>query len=121
MVDESYDIKIHLPQQMENFFQSFATGDLDALNRSFGNICSIIKDPGFQKDVKEYDSNKQKQSKMLLDKAREAVKTAVETKNMEELYIDLDEIKNDLNMALSNLEGEYWEVMRKYVAGWITK
>lgn len=116
-----YDIKVHLPQQMENFLNAFAQGDADLMTRIKKNLEDLIQDKTFQKDIGDYDRNRQKKLDELMKKALDGVKTAVQADKLDEIYIDIEEIKNDLNAALVGIESEYWNNVRTYVVGWVSQ
>ena len=116
-----YDIKAHLPQQLENLLNAFAQGDADLMARIKKNIEDLIPDATFQKDIRDYDTNRQKKLDELMKKALDGVKTAAQADKLDEIYIDFEEIKNDLNLALAGIEGEYWNNIRAYVVGWVSQ
>lgn len=110
-----YDIKNHLAQQIENFLNAFAGADVQAMERIKRNILDIYKNSDSLEvvtNINGWDKKKQENITKLYQKAQESIKTLLETKNSEELFIDLDEIRNDLVNSFNELESDYWEGMR---------
>ena len=116
-----YDLNIHIPQQLESFLNAWGNGDADSMARIKKNMDDLIKDETFQKDIKDYDSNRQKKLDELMKKALDGVKTAAQAEKLDEIYIDIEEIKNDLNEALAGIESEYWNSIRTYIVEWISR
>lgn len=109
----------HLPQQVENLLNGFAQGDAALLERIKTNIKDIVQDKTFLKDMDDYDKRKLEKITELMNKAKDAIKTMVETKNPDELFVDAQGILNDLTTALGTIEGEYWDTIKSYVIGWM--
>ena len=114
-----YDMNAHLPQQVENLLNGFAQGDAALLERIKTNIKDIVQDKTFLKDMDDYDKRKLEKITELMNKAKDAIKTMVETKNPDELFVDAQGILNDLTTALGTIEGEYWDTIKSYVIGWM--
>lgn len=110
-----YDIKTHLGQQIENFLNAFAGADVQAMERIKKTIMDIYKntdDVSILLAVQNWDKKRQDEVGKIWMKAKEGLKTIASTKNNEELFIDVDEIKNDIIKALNMLESEYWDSIR---------
>jgi len=110
-----YDKKIHLAQQIEFFLNGFASGDSVALERVLSNIKDILDDTDVAKKIDLIDKNKANKINDIKQKAVESLKTLVETKNSDELFIDIEEIFRDTETALNTLEIDYWEKIREYI------
>ena len=113
----SYDINIHLPQQIENFLNIIASPkpDVNQLERIKQNIINLIDDSDFQVDMNSFEKTRQSKTKELINKAIESVKTIASSKNTEELFIDIDEIRNDVTNALNVVESDYWTNIESYM------
>lgn len=110
-----YDIKNHLGQQIENFLNAFAGADVAAMERIKRTIMDIYHntdDGSIVISIKEWDKRKQDEIQKLWDKASESLRTIATTKKKEELFIDVDEMKNDIVRSLNELESDYWESVR---------
>jgi len=112
---EAYDITIHLAGQIENFLNSYNAADIAAMSRvkeNFKDICKNSELKTIVKQIEEWDKNKNTEINKIYKKAQTAIKTIMETKNGEELFIDLEEIKNDIVNNLNQLEKQYWDHIR---------
>lgn len=114
-----YDIKVHLPQQIENLLQAYASGDIETLTRVKDNLLDIIEEKTFQKDLKALDEEKIKHIDTIKKKAMDAVKLLSEVKTLDEIFVDVEEIRNDLVLGLNNAETEYWEGLKDYIIGYM--
>ena len=113
-----YELMAHLPQQLENLYNAFAQGDAELLDRVLDNIKDIVKDEAFQKDLKDYDKERNEQFETLQKKALEGIKALTDAKNINEVYIDINEIQKDFTGALNSMEGEYWDKVKEYISAW---
>jgi hypothetical protein len=111
-----YDIKTHLGQQIENFLNAYAGADAAAMERIKRTIIDIYKntpdDGNLIISIRGYDKRKQDELDKIKNKALDAMKTITQAKNLDELFIDLEEIKNDTIRALNLLETDYWDSLR---------
>jgi len=110
-----YDIKAHLGQQIENFLNAFANADVQAMERTKQNIVDIFSKSDNElviSSITDWDKKRQDEVQKVWTKASGALKTIAETKKNEQLFIDVDEIKNDVVGALNELEGDYWSSIR---------
>jgi len=116
-----YDISMHLPSQIEGLMNAFQKADVPFLERSFNNIKNLIKDEKFQSDIKDYQDRRMKKIEELSKKALDAAKTINEAKSFSELYIDIEEIKNDLVSSIESVEQEYWDHIKEYITLYLNK
>ena len=118
---KNYEISIHIPQQIENFMNIMATPqpDVGQLERIKNNILNLIPDDTFHKDIMDYENRRKTKIKQLIDKAIQSIKTLVQTKNTQELFIDIDEIRKDVAEALSTVESDYWTKIEQYMISWL--
>jgi len=114
-----YDLNIHLPAQLEGLMLSFQKADIPTLERSLSNIKNLIKDQKFQSDIKEYEKKRVEEIDRLTKKAYDAVKTIDNAKDFGELYVDIEEIKNDLIASVDLIEQEYWNHIKEYITLYI--
>lgn len=108
----------HLPQQLENFYNAFAQGDPELLDRVLSNIKNVVKDDTFQKDLKDYDRERNEQFEKLQKKALDGIKALADAKNINDVYIDIGEIQKDFTSTLNSMEGEYWDKVKEYISEW---
>lgn len=110
-----YDKNVHLPQVVEMFIQDFHNGDVEKLENNKTLLLKLIEDQAFKKNLAKCDSIRDQKILELFQKAQEALKTLLETKNPKELFIDVVEIQNDLSSALLLVERDYWETVYKEI------
>lgn len=110
-----YDKKIHIAQQVENFMNSFATGDSGSLERTLSNITEVFDAPMLLEKIKIADKTKKEEINKIWIKARDAIKTTSESNKQGELFIDIAEVQKDLQQALNIIEMDYWEAIRGFI------
>ena len=111
----SYDIEVHIGQQIENFLNSYAAADAGAMERIKNNLLDIYKHKNNLPAVtaiKDWDQKKQTEILKIWNKAHIAMETMLTTKKDEHMFIDTKEIETDAVQALNMLEGEYWDSIR---------
>jgi len=111
----TYDKKMHIAQQVENFMNSFAQGDSGSLDRCLSNLKEIIDSDILEEGILMADRTKKQELDKLWVKAREAIKTASENDDKGKVFIDIQEIQKDLSESLNLLEMDYWETIRRYI------
>jgi len=114
----NYDISVHLGQQMENFLNAYAAGEVEAMERTKSNIKDIMKNSDMKDvldNIDKWDNKKNSEITKIIKKAREALKEIASDENKKDIFIDVEEIKNDTIEALSTLEGEYWDSIRNLI------
>lgn len=120
-----YDMKIHLPQQMENMMQAFASGDAAALERTKENIKEIIIDETFQKDIAEYEKKREETIEDIqteaFNNALECVANAQEQKNLGAMLDGINEMFKGINEEISTVDGKFWDNIKTYITGWVSQ
>lgn len=114
-MSEGYDITIHLGSQIENFLNSYDQADVETMVRVTDNFKDICKNAGLPQLVKqldEWETYRKGEISKTWKKARQSLETLLTAKNGEELFIDMEEIKNDVVTGLNKLEKEYWDSIR---------
>lgn len=114
-MSDEYDVSDHLPQQIEFFLNGLSSGNVEVLETTKNNIMDIFRnmdEDNVVLSIEDWDKKKQDKVKDIWEKALESVKTVAQTKNKEELFIDIEEIKKDVADALYSLEREYWNSIR---------
>lgn len=114
-----YDFKMHIPQQIENLLQAYASGDPAALERVKNNVEVIVNDEVFKKDLKDFDSERASQLDNIERTALEGLKTISNAKNVPIAEQNLLEIKNKYMVDLNTVESEYWENVKEYIVGYV--
>jgi len=107
----TYDKEVHIPQLVEMFVQDFRAGDIEKLQNDKTLLLKLIDHPEFKNFIGSCETIRDKKTQELFKKAQEAVKILLETKNPEELFVDLAEIQNDLSGSLMGVERDYWETI----------
>lgn len=111
----SYDIEGHIAQQIENFLNGYGAADIGMMERSkssFKAIMETAKKENVVGSFDKWDKKKLEEMDKIWKKATEAIKLITVTKKGEELFVDIEEIKQDLANAFNLLEGEYWDSIR---------
>ena len=116
---KDYDMKMHIPQQIENYLQAYASADISTLTRSLENIKDLTNDPEMQKDLYKYDKEKHKLVTQKMDETCKQIQKAIENKTSEEALIYTGSILEALNTELDVLEQKYWEHVHGYILQWI--
>ena len=114
----SYEINVHIGQQIENFLNGYAAADAGAMERVKNNLMDIYKnsdDIDVVTAIKEWDNKKKIEITKIWTKANEAIRTMTVAKKDEAMFIDIKEIETDVIQALNMLEGEYWDSIRSLV------
>lgn len=110
-----YDTTVHLPSQIDALINNFQKADIPGMERSLDNIKIIIKDKKFREALNDYQLKKLNKIDELQKKAVIAVKTIKDSKSFSELFIDIDEIKNDFIQAIEGLERDYWNNIKEFI------
>ena len=115
-----YDIETHVAQQIENFLNGYNAADIGTMERSKSNFKAIMKEAKKDKVIDSFntwDKKKLDEMERIWKKATEAIKLITVTKKGEELFVDVEEIKQDLANSFNLLEGEYWDSIRGLMLG----
>lgn len=112
-----YDISVHIGQQIENFLNGYAAGDVGIMERTKSNMKELLDKSGLKQIVEtldKWDIEKPKELEKIIKKAKDALKAVTEN-NDNDLFIDLEEIKQDTINAINELEGKYWNRVRELI------
>lgn len=112
-----YDISVHIGQQIENFLNGYAAGDVGIMERTKSNMKELLDKSGLKQIVEtldKWDIEKPKELEKIIKKAKDALKVIAEN-NDSDLFIDLEEIKQDTINAINELEGKYWNRVRELI------
>ena len=115
-----YDIETHVAQQIENFLNGYDAADIGIMERSKSNFKAIMETANKDKvvgSIDTWDKKKIDEMEKIWKKATEASKLITVTKKGEELFVDVEEIKQDLANSFNLLEGEYWDSIRGLMLG----
>lgn len=119
-----YDVLVHMGQQMEAFLYFFSQGDIPGIYRCRDNIIDLYVAGGdveLKKNIDSWDEEKEKEkiklfkkaTEQLISKASSALETMSSVEDGESLFIDMDEIKQDIADSLNMLEKDYLDSVRK--------
>lgn len=111
----SYDKKVHIPQRLETFLQGFEAGNKDALERTISNLKDLLDDDMFSEKLNNIDNARNEKIDNVKKKALDSLKTILESKETDDLFIDVNEIFTDLQSTINEIEEGYWEKVRDYV------
>lgn len=116
-----YDVSGHLPSQIDGLIQGFQKADIPLMERSLDNIRNLVKDSKLKDALDGYKNARLDKVAELEKKALDAAKTIRESKTFSDLYIDLEEIKNDLLAALEQMEREYWNTVKELITSYVNE
>lgn len=112
---ENYDLKMHLPQQIEYYLGCFASGDPAGLKRTLDNIKDLIKDETLGKPLSDYEEERisklEEKQKAVLKHVQELIKS----ENVWEIFQAVEQSKNELVEDMESVEGDYWGTIRTYL------
>ena len=107
-----YDTRSHFPQVIEEMRQDIKTGNVQGLESNTMFISKIV--PDFKIFIKENERERDKKCFQIWKDYAKAINNAVngpEIKKLEDLTIDISLVENKRNMALNDVEKDYWETI----------
>lgn len=111
----SYDINIHIGQQIENFLNALVTRDDKAAEDAKKNLLAIYNNTNNKtviNAVEIWDNERDIDIGKIFKKANEAMRTMLISKNDEQMFIDAKEIEVDCAKALYELDEKYKDKLR---------
>jgi len=109
-----YDTDVHIPGQVDFFLMSFDNKNLDGINTSLDALIELVKDDGFQVDVKNYQNDYDTKIKSIEDAAVDRLNGV---KKLEDAFRICEETKVEFNMLYS----DYLKIIRSYIIGYFKK
>lgn len=103
----------------EALLNAYVNGDVAAFERARKVIEDLIDDKVFHDDLKDYEEKRKQKLKKLFEDADKRAKEAVERLKSPELWNYLGTVQNELSVAVSQLENEYYDTVKSYIVGWV--
>lgn len=114
-----YDIKMHLPQQIENMLAAETEGKFDKFEMAIYNIKEMSKDNGVIQDLNDYEKEREENIGDEDKKALEQHKTSLDGKTYEEMLNHLQEIEVQRQEDINKILLEYMGTVKTYVLGYM--
>lgn len=111
----SYDIRGHLPPQVELLLQCYQKMDVDGMNRCMDNIRSIVRDTVFISSLDEYDAELKKALEDIEADTMKQYKDTPGHTNFVEVYQWVSEMVKDVELRINKVHFDYWDNIKKYV------
>lgn len=89
-MEEKHDIKWHLPQRYENFFQGLETGNVDMISESFDNI-KELEDEDFNKQIGVLEKDLKKDIESIQNNVFKTIQDSSVTKNLDDVIKCIDQ------------------------------
>jgi hypothetical protein len=109
-----YDTDMHIPGQVDFFLMAFDNKNVDGIGSSLDSLLELVKDDGFQVDMKNYENDYNVKVKAIEDSA---VKKLNMVKHLDEAVKVIEETHTDINMLYMS----YLKIIKSYVIGYFKK
>ena len=117
-----YDIKIHVPQQLERMLAAESEGNVALFGKTLENLEEMILDHnesknnnGFIHDIHDYEKQRDKQIDEAKDSFVKAVKDAAIGTNFDSLVRGLNEAQSTLESETSDILTMFMSTVKAYV------
>jgi len=114
-----YDVKMHLPQQIEYMLAAEREGELDKFEMAVYNLKEMFKNNGVIQDLNDYEKEREGNIEDENKNALERLKTSIEGKTYEEVLNHLQEIEGQREQAINKILLEYMSIVKTYVLGYM--
>lgn len=120
-----YDVKMHLPQQIEYMLAAEREGELDKFEMAVYNLKEMFKMSrsmnynGVIQDLNDYEKEREGNIEDENKNALERLKTSIEGKTYEEVLNHLQEIEGQREQAINKILLEYMSIVKTYVLGYM--
>ena len=116
-----YDVSGHTPSRIETLLAGYEKADVELMERSLENLKNIIKDKKFIKDIEHYDTERHTKIMDIQKKAINAARELLKKDDGSTIFIDIEEIKQDMMRLLEESEKGYWNAIKDYVTLYMNK
>lgn len=117
-----YDVKIHIPQQMELMLLSRKQGKLEMFNDAVTTIKVLSKDNGLIQDLNNFENE---YNQKIIEEVKKVDTKRAETpfkgKTYEEMLDYLEEIETPRDKAINDLLLEYMQTIEEYLIKYLSK
>jgi len=110
---DDYDIGMHLPQRIENFFQGLETNNPEMSEEALETI-KQLESKEFNEKIKELETDLDNDVKRLQDNCFKHVKMGDGVKNFEDLINTISHCENDVNKRLN----EFRKDVKRFLIKW---
>lgn len=106
-----YDMKVHLPQIVDEMLKSYTAGELDKLYRQKTLVCKIMNDTDLLGKMKLIDEEKDKQRKQTITYTLEEIKKLANMNDIEQAYVFCQHLWETHMKKFDVIESNYWETI----------
>ena len=106
-----YDMKVHLPQIVDEILKSYTAGELDKLYRQKTLVCKIMNDTDLLGKMKLIDEEKDKQRKQTITYTLEEIKKLTNMNDIEQAYVFCQHLWETHMKKFDVIESNYWETI----------
>jgi len=115
-----YDIKMHIPQQIEHLLAAETNSDIDLFIRSMGNLKEMLLENGFIHDLHDYENERDAEIIRAKDDYVKAVKDVVQSQNNDEIIVGIAEAGASLEYALQAIHDDFMNTVKMYVISYLS-
>jgi len=108
-----YNIDMHLPQRIENFFQGLETGNMEMVEISFENI-KQLEDKEFNEKIKILEDEYEHDVENIEDDCFKQIKDNGRVKNYDEMMKTLDVCENNVKERYM----QYFNDIKRFLIKW---
>jgi flagellar hook-basal body complex protein FliE len=112
-----YDVKMHLPNQIEQFLNGLTSGDERVINITIGNIKELVDDDGFGKKLDNYQKSLDTQLKDIDKNCLQMIKNNAEVKTLDDAVV----IINKAKVEAVEVYNEFLAIVKSFILGYIKK
>lgn len=112
-----YDVKMHLPNQIEQFLNGLTSGDERVINITIGNIKELVDDDGFGKKLDNYQKSLDTQLKDIDKNCLQMIKNNAEVKTLDDAVV----IINKAKVEAVEIYNEFLAIVKSFILGYIKK
>ena len=115
-----YDIRMHLPQRLENFLNVVEnSGSKEQFDAVLDDIKIIVDDPGFIQDIRDYEQEYEKHVKSENKTALESIKKASNGNNIDQVIEDISAAIKQYDGRMQELTEDYVDTIKTYIFGYM--
>lgn len=106
-----YDMKMHMPQVVDEMLKSYTNGELEKLYRQKTILSKIMNDTELVDKMKLIDDEKDKQRKQTIKYTLDELKKLVDMTDIEKAYVFCQHLWESHMKKFDVIESNYWETI----------
>lgn len=114
-----YDVKMHLPQQIEYMLMAEREGDLDRFEMAINNIKEMVMENGVAQDIRDYEKERDNSIEEGKENALKELTTALDRKTYEEMLSDINDIEQQRQAVTNEIMLKYMNNVKTYLLGYM--